>query len=83
MADKLEVYTKDTKAWFPDNEEGYISATLVEKVVNEKSVVMRFRIDGTEKEVLFERKVPALEKTNYEDLPPLKNPPQLVLEQLI
>ncbi len=47
MADKLEVYTKATKAWFKDPEEGYVVASLVDKIVNDKNVVLKFKIDAT------------------------------------
>jgi myosin V len=47
MADKLEVYTKGTKAWFKDPEEGYIVASLVDKTVTEKNIVLKFVLDGS------------------------------------
>lgn len=91
MSDKLEVYTKSTKAWFKDAEEGYVVATLQERSVGEKSVVLKFKLDSNGKvsmagmgwvlmdqDVVYESTVAKLESNNYEDLPPLKNPPRLV-----
>jgi myosin-5 len=77
MADKLEIYTKGTKAWFKDAEEGYIVGSLLDKTIDSKNVILKFQIDGTKEERLFESTVAKLEKSNYDDLPPLKNPPRL------
>ena len=46
MSDKLEVYTKSTKAWFKDPEEGYVVASLVEKIVDDKNCVLKFKADA-------------------------------------
>jgi len=46
MADKLEVYTKSTKAWFKHPEEGYVVATLAERKVDEKGVSLKFTLDS-------------------------------------
>ena len=80
MADKLEIFTKGTRAWFKDEEEGYITATLVTKEVNDKNVKLVFKIDSNGKEVVYEQALKELEKSNYDDLPPLKNPPRLVID---
>jgi myosin-5 len=47
MEDKLEIYTKGTKAWFKDDEEGYVAATMESKQVTPRSVKMQFIIDAT------------------------------------
>jgi myosin V len=47
MDDKLEIYTKGTKAWFKDKEEGYVVATLADKVVTAQSVKLNFVLDAT------------------------------------
>ena len=47
MADKLEIYTKSTKAWFKDPEDGYVVASLVERIVDEKNVILKFKVDAT------------------------------------
>lgn len=46
MADKLEIYTKSTKAWFKHPEEGYVVGTLLDKKVDDKNVVLRFKLDA-------------------------------------
>ncbi|KAJ3275583.1 Myosin type-2 heavy chain 1 [Terramyces sp. JEL0728] len=76
-SDKLEVYTKGTKAWFKDAQEGYVVATMVEKAVQDKKLIMKFTIDATNKEEKFEQLISKLEANNYDDLPALKNPPRL------
>jgi myosin-5 len=45
MADKLEVYTKGTKAWFKDPEEGYVVGSLTQKTIDDKNVVLKFQLD--------------------------------------
>jgi myosin-5 len=52
MEEKLEVYTKGTKAWFKDKEEGYVVATMVSREITDKLVKLLFMIDATS-EVLF------------------------------
>jgi myosin-5 len=51
MDEKLEVYTKGTKAWFKDEEEGYVVATMTDKQVSDKTVKMNFMIDSTQKAI--------------------------------
>ncbi|KAI8905199.1 P-loop containing nucleoside triphosphate hydrolase protein [Gorgonomyces haynaldii] len=77
MADKLEIYTKGTKAWFKDAHEGYVTGTLVSKTVDDSKVVLKFTLDSNGQEELFESTPQKLEKNNYDDLPLLKNPPHL------
>ena len=45
MADKLDMYTIGTAAWFPDAEQGYVSGTLVNKQVTSTLVKMTFNIE--------------------------------------
>jgi myosin-5 len=52
MADKLEVYTKGTKAWFKDPEEGYVVGSLTHKAIDNKNVVLKFQLDHN-KEVFY------------------------------
>jgi myosin-5 len=77
MSDRLEVYTKSTKAWFKDPEDGYIVGTLSQFSKNEQKVEMKFILDSTQKELVYEQSIKALEAANYENLPFLKNPPRL------
>jgi hypothetical protein len=49
MNEKLEIYTKGTKAWFKDPQEGYIVGSLIEKNIDDKKVVLKFVIDSTKK----------------------------------
>jgi myosin-5 len=77
MDDKLEIYTKGTRAWFKDPEEGYIIATMTDKLVTAKSVKLTFQIDANSQKVVYEQTIAKLQNSNYDDLPPLKNPPHL------
>lgn len=72
----LEVYGKGTKAWFPDEQEGWITGTLREKVVTAASVKLFFSTD-TDEDTIFETTMDKLVANNFENLPPLKNPPML------
>lgn len=49
MGDKLESYTKLTKAWFKDAEEGYIVGTMSHKTVDSKQVSLTFTMDTSGK----------------------------------
>ncbi|KAI9312548.1 P-loop containing nucleoside triphosphate hydrolase protein [Zopfochytrium polystomum] len=73
----LEVYAKGTKAWFADEQEGWIQGTLKEKSVTAASVKLTFAIDNRAKDVVFEAPMDKLVATKFADLPPLKNPPML------
>lgn len=45
----VEVYTNGTKAWFPDKEEGWVSASCVSNNVTNDKVVLKFEGDNDEK----------------------------------
>ncbi|CAO3620047.1 unnamed protein product [Mucor hiemalis] len=41
----IEVYTKDIKAWFTDEEQGWVSASVLSKEQDDKSVKITFQDD--------------------------------------
>jgi myosin V len=45
----LEVFTKGTKAWFTDEKEGWVSATLTSKSVDGDKIKLLFRDDNDDK----------------------------------
>lgn len=47
----LEVYTKGTKAWFEDEHEGWVSATMVSKEMTDTGVKLVFQDDEDESRV--------------------------------
>ncbi|KAI8848017.1 P-loop containing nucleoside triphosphate hydrolase protein [Chytridium lagenaria] len=73
----LEVYAKGTKAWFADEQEGWVIATLKEKSLVADTVKMVFSLDQRGKDVVFETSLTKLVASKFADLPPLKNPPML------
>ncbi|KAI9357068.1 P-loop containing nucleoside triphosphate hydrolase protein [Zopfochytrium polystomum] len=73
----LEVYAKGCKAWFADEQEGWIQGTLKDKSVTAASVKLTFTIDSRGKDVVFESPMAKLVASKFADLPPLKNPPML------
>ncbi|KAJ1561882.1 Myosin type-2 heavy chain 1, partial [Cladochytrium tenue] len=73
----LEVYAKGTKAWFADEEEGWIQGTLKDKSVLPAGVKMVFSVDSRGKDIVFESPMNKLVASKFADLPPLKNPPML------
>ncbi|KAI8145900.1 P-loop containing nucleoside triphosphate hydrolase protein [Fennellomyces sp. T-0311] len=74
----LDIYTVGIKAWFTDDEEGWVSASLVSKDVNDSHVKIVFANDADEsREHLFESTIAELEKTKGSSLPPLRNPPKM------
>ncbi|CEI97396.1 hypothetical protein RMCBS344292_11530 [Rhizopus microsporus] len=75
--DFIEVYTKGIKAWFPDNEEGWVSATCVSNTVEGDKITLKFIDDSAEKEHVFESTLTAIKKSNGSNLPPLRNPPKM------
>ena len=75
--DRLDVYTKSTKAWFKDPQEGYIVATLSQSTRTPKQIQMKFTSDSDGKEIVFEEDLLKLEQNGFESLPFLKNPPRL------
>ncbi|CEG77750.1 Putative Myosin ATPase [Rhizopus microsporus] len=75
--DFIEVYTKGIKAWFPDKEEGWVSATCVSNTVEGDKITLKFIDDSAEKEHVFESTLTAIKKSNGSNLPPLRNPPKM------
>ncbi|KAJ3407393.1 Myosin type-2 heavy chain 1, partial [Chytridiales sp. JEL 0842] len=73
----LEVYVKGTKAWFPDEQEGWIQGTMKEKAITADSVKLVFNVDSRNKDAIFESTMAKLVSSKFADLPPLKNPPML------
>ncbi|KAI9319339.1 P-loop containing nucleoside triphosphate hydrolase protein [Dichotomocladium elegans] len=77
----LEIYTTGTKAWFTDEEEGWVSASVVSLEANDTNVKIVFRNDADEsREHVFESTIAALEKDKAASLPPLRNPPKMESE---
>ncbi|KAJ3167106.1 Myosin type-2 heavy chain 1 [Geranomyces variabilis] len=77
MAKALEVYTKGTEAWFPDDKEGWVMGKLTAKTLAGDSVKLAFHIDSSGQDITFESTIPKLEANKAADLPPLQNPPAL------
>ncbi|KAI8390959.1 P-loop containing nucleoside triphosphate hydrolase protein [Radiomyces spectabilis] len=74
----IDVYNKGTKAWFEDDQHGWVSGTLLSKEVTETSVKMTFQDDDDDsKQHEFESTLAQLQKTNGGNLPPLRNPPKM------
>ncbi|KAI7905951.1 P-loop containing nucleoside triphosphate hydrolase protein [Cokeromyces recurvatus] len=73
----IEVYTKGTKAWFPDKEEGWISASCISNKTEGDKVIIIFEDDNNGKEHVFESTIDHITKTNGSTLPPLRNPPKI------
>ncbi|KAL3895358.1 MAG: hypothetical protein SGCHY_004751, partial [Lobulomycetales sp.] len=72
MSDSLAVYTKDVKAWFEDEDEGWAVGWLTDKSVDGKTATLVF--------ALADRKVTwthPLDQLDSALLPHLKNPPIL------
>ncbi|KAJ3025654.1 UNVERIFIED_CONTAM: Myosin type-2 heavy chain 1, partial [Siphonaria sp. JEL0065] len=82
MSDPLLValtpFEKGTKAWFPDDHEGWIIAHVKEKTVTADTVRISFESFSTNnKEIVFQSTIAALSTAKFATLPPLKNPPML------
>ncbi|KAJ3221486.1 Myosin type-2 heavy chain 1 [Clydaea vesicula] len=73
----LDVFVKDTRAWFSDDQEGWIVGFLLSKEVNDGKVKLIFKIGSRGKDHVFETTMDKLEKSKFADLPHLKNPPML------
>lgn len=73
----IQVYTKGTKAWFPDKEEGWTSATCTTNHIENDKVIITFEDDNDGKKHVFESTVTTIKKTNGSTLPPLRNPPKM------
>ncbi|KAJ3022525.1 UNVERIFIED_CONTAM: Myosin type-2 heavy chain 1, partial [Siphonaria sp. JEL0065] len=75
-ASPLEVFVKGTKAWFADEEEGWVQGTMSSSTITDKAVKLAFTLDSG-KDITFESTMDKLVSTKFADLPPLKNPPML------
>lgn len=53
VSQALAVYTKGTKAWFPDEQEGWVSATLQTSDVNDTNVKLVFVNDDDANRVIW------------------------------
>ncbi|KAI7877860.1 hypothetical protein K492DRAFT_231486 [Lichtheimia hyalospora FSU 10163] len=74
----LEVYTKGTKAWFEDDKEAWVSASVKSKEMTDINVRIVFQDDEDEsREHVYESTLKMLEKSQGADLPPLRNPPKM------
>lgn len=73
----IQVYSKGTKAWFPDKEEGWISASCTTNCIENDKVVITFEDDNDGKKHVFESTITAINKANGSMLPPLRNPPKM------
>ncbi|KAH6570860.1 hypothetical protein BASA60_007466 [Batrachochytrium salamandrivorans] len=75
----LDIYTKGTRAWFPDEDLGWVMGSLTNKTLDATSnkLVMSFFVEHRKKEVVFESTMQKLEANRFQDLPPLINPPKL------
>lgn len=51
VAQALDVYTKGTKAWFEDDQDAWVSASVVSKEVTDTSVKIIFQNDQDETRV--------------------------------
>ncbi|KAI8093452.1 P-loop containing nucleoside triphosphate hydrolase protein [Halteromyces radiatus] len=77
LSQQLDLYSKDTKVWFADDKEGWVSATCISKHIDDK-VTLLFQNDiDNSKEHIFEATYKELEKNNGSTLPPLRNPNKL------
>lgn len=47
----VEVYTKGTKAWFPDKEEGWVSASCISNTTENNKVTIVFEDDNDKEKV--------------------------------
>ncbi|KAI8617042.1 P-loop containing nucleoside triphosphate hydrolase protein [Chytriomyces sp. MP71] len=75
-ADALTPYVKGTKAWFTDDSDGWIVASVVERSVGDEAVTIAFETQNG-KRILFEAQMSKLVADKFASLPPLKNPPML------
>lgn len=45
IAQTIQVYTKGTKAWFPDKEEGWVSASCISNKTEGDKIIITFEDD--------------------------------------
>ncbi|KAI8337239.1 P-loop containing nucleoside triphosphate hydrolase protein [Chlamydoabsidia padenii] len=77
LPQQLDLYSKDTKVWFADDKEGWISASCLSKQIGDKVTLVFQNDEDTTKEHVFEASYKELEKNNGSTLPPLRNPIKL------
>ena len=80
ISQPLSAYEAGTKAWFPDEEHGWVSGTLSKEPEVDESgrITMLFVLDDTGVEKTVETTMKKLEAPGGTDeLPPLRNPPLL------
>ncbi|KAG2181223.1 hypothetical protein INT43_008806 [Umbelopsis isabellina] len=88
LRQSLEVFSPGTRAWFTDEQEAWISASVTSKTMQDGNIKITFQDDSDpskvrnsttsfEVEHVFESSISALEKNNGADLPPLRNPPKM------
>ncbi|CAO3691389.1 unnamed protein product [Rhizopus microsporus] len=78
VSQALQVYTKGTKAWFEDEDEAWVSATVISKEETDTGVKIIFEDDkDSGRQHIFESTYAVLEKQKGANLPPLRNPPRL------
>ncbi|KAG0149478.1 hypothetical protein CROQUDRAFT_653551 [Cronartium quercuum f. sp. fusiforme G11] len=73
----LDAYVKGTRAWFPDKDQGWLSAELQDKEVSGSGTVKLVFIDANAKERIVTTTTDAIKTTRGSELPPLRNPPLL------
>ncbi|KAI9272034.1 P-loop containing nucleoside triphosphate hydrolase protein [Sporodiniella umbellata] len=78
VSQAVQVYTKGTKAWFEDEDEAWVSATVLFKEETDAGIKIKFEDDkDSSREHVFESTFVALETQKGANLPPLRNPPKL------
>ncbi|KAI7868484.1 P-loop containing nucleoside triphosphate hydrolase protein [Spinellus fusiger] len=74
----IQVYTKGTQAWFEDDQDGWVSASVVSNATEGNTVKMVFVNDqDASREHMFEGSLVELDKQKGSTLPPLRNPPKM------
>ncbi|KAI8082194.1 P-loop containing nucleoside triphosphate hydrolase protein [Thamnidium elegans] len=78
VAQAVQVFIKGTKAWFEDEDEAWVSASVISKEESGTGVKILFQDDKDDgREHIFESTFALLEKQKGANLPPLRNPPRL------
>ncbi|KAI8987940.1 P-loop containing nucleoside triphosphate hydrolase protein [Mycotypha africana] len=78
VSQAIQVYTKGTKAWFVDEDEAWVSTSVLSVEESGTGIKITFLDDKDEsQEHVFESTYTQLEKTKGSNLPPLRNPPRL------
>ncbi|KAI9473961.1 MAG: P-loop containing nucleoside triphosphate hydrolase protein [Benjaminiella poitrasii] len=73
----IQVYTKGLVVWLSDEEQGWISATVISNESNASNVKMTLQDDmNPEKQHVFEASLADIE-SNKVSLPPFRNPPKM------